>query len=188
MDIQQTYAFLETNFHPNILKYFKKQTIIFNLKPTTTLKEYLDKINDDPVSWLTSFPDDLTCKSAFHQYKLPIYKLLKHTKLHEDYTEQYCDNLLKNIKQAFITNCQDIIDKRKNNTKTIDITTDDTSVSETQSNDGSTHSNYEPQHLTMQDKYESMIHYYKASNEQLVKSNEQLIKCNELLMKLLASK
>jgi hypothetical protein len=138
MDIQETYTFLDTNFKPIILDYFKKQIVLFKVEPTSKLKDYLDIINDDPVQWLSSLPDDLTCKSAFHKYKEPIYKLIKHTKLHEDYGENYCVNLMNNIKQAFTINCQDIIDKRKNSKKPVEtITLDDNSSSETESDDGS---------------------------------------------------
>lgn len=138
MDIQQAYAFLDNNFKPIILDYFKKQIVLFKVEHTSQLKDYLDFINNDPVHWLSSLPDDLTCKSAFHKYKEPIYKLIKHTKLHEDYGENYCVNLMNNIKQAFTINCQDIIDKRKNSKKPVEIITfDDSSSSETESDDGS---------------------------------------------------
>jgi len=138
MDIQETYTFIENNFTQKNLKTFKKQIALFKVEPTDKLKEYLDFILNDPVHWLSSFPDDLTCKSAFHQYKEPIYKLLKDAKLHEDYGENYCVNLMNTIKQAFKINCQDIIDNRKNSRKPTEIITfDDSSSSETESDDGS---------------------------------------------------
>lgn len=139
MDIQETYAFIENNFTKKNLQTFKKQIALSQVEPTAKLKDYLDSINDDPVQWLSSFPNDLTSKSAFHQYKEPVYKLLKHTQLHEDYGENYCVNLMNNIKQAFTINCQDIIDKRKDNKKPTEIITFDDSSSESdiESNDNS---------------------------------------------------
>lgn len=134
MDIQEAYAFIENNFTKKNLQTFKKQIALSQVEPTAKLKDYLDSINDDPVQWLSSFPDDLTCKSAFHQYKEPVYKLLKHAKLHEDYGENYCVNLMNNIKQAFTINCQDIIDKRKNSKKPTEIIAfDDSSSCDTES-------------------------------------------------------
>jgi hypothetical protein len=45
---------------------------------------------------------------------------------------------MNSIKQAFTINCQDIIDKRKNSKKPVEIITfDDSSSSETESDDGS---------------------------------------------------
>jgi hypothetical protein len=200
MDIQQAYAFLDNNFKPIILDYFKKQIVLFKVEHTSQLKDYLDFINNDPVHWLSSLPDDLTCKSAFHKYKEPIYKLIKHTKLHEDYGENYCVNLMNNIKQAFTINCQDIIDKRKNSKKPVEIITfDDSSSSETESDDGSElditklvpaketnkidiqnsniQNNNETQYQLklLQDKLDMQEKYYESILEYYKTTNEQLM-------------
>jgi hypothetical protein len=201
MDIQETYTFIEKHFTQKNLKTFKKQTALFKVEPATKLKEYLDFIYNDPVHWLSSFPDDLTCKSAFHQYKEPIYKLLKDAKLHEDYGENYCVNLMNNIKQAFTTNCQDIIDNRKNSRKPTEIITfDDSSSSETESNvdseldltklepvdktnkkeiqntndENNTELQYELKSL--QDKLVMQEKYYESIIEYYKTTNEQLMK------------
>lgn len=121
MNIQETSAFLTENSKPIINDYFQKQIRIFNLNTTSPLKDYLDFINSDPVHWFNSLPTDLQSKSAFHKYKEPIYKLLKHTKIHELYGKDYCDTIINNMKQAFITTCQSLIDQRKTTKQSISI-------------------------------------------------------------------
>lgn len=137
MNIQETYTFLDNNFSKIVLEYFKKQVSLFKVEPTSKLKDYLDFIDSDPVHWLNSLPNDIQCKSAFHKYKEPIYKLIKHTKLHEDYGENYCSTILTNIKQAFSSNCQDIIDKRKTNKNVSSPIMFDDSSSDTENNHSS---------------------------------------------------
>lgn len=214
MDIQEAYAFIENNFTKKNLQTFKKQIALSQVEPTSKLKDYLDSINNDPVQWLSSFPDDLTCKSAFHQYKEPVYKLLKHTKLHEDYGENYCVNLMNNIKQAFTINCQDIIDKRKNSKKPTEIITfdDSSSESDTESDNGSEldintlvpvdkkpTNNNDTQNINvennnelqnqiklLQDKLVMQEKYYESIIEYYKNSFNLLTNTNEQLMKLLA--
>lgn len=203
MDIQEAYTFIENNFTKKNLQTFKKQTALFKVEPTTKLKEYLDFIHNDPVHWLSSFPDDLTCKSAFHQYKEPIYKLLKDAKLHEDYGENYCINLMNTIKQAFKINCQDIIDNRKNSRKPTEIITfDDSSSNNTDTEsevvseldiktlepvDKSNHKDTQntnvenstevQYHLkSLQDKLAMQEKYYESIIEYYKTTNEQLMK------------
>lgn len=133
MDIQQTYAFLESNYPKIILEYFKKQIVLFQVNPSSKLKDYLDFINNNAVHWLQSLPD-VQSKSGFHKYKDPIYKLIKHNKLYEDYGENYCATLLNTMKQAFTNECQRIIDERKAlKTTHVTLNLDDDDSSETTS-------------------------------------------------------
>lgn len=203
MNIQETSAFLTENSKPIINDYFQKQCRIFNLNSTSPLKDYLDFINSDPVHWFNSLPTDLQSKSAFHKYKEPIYKLLKHTKIHELYGNDYCDTIINNMKQAFITTCQSLIDDRKKTKQTIsiaDTTSETDSIHESdiidtdipepidiiqQSETFSKEYHYQSI-INLQEKHhQEIIEYYETTIQHLKTTNQQLTTNNQQLMKLL---
>lgn len=113
MDIRRALTLL-TNGENN--KYFKDQVKHFHKEQRSPLKEYIELVNKDPVQWLRSLPKGIKSKSTFHKYKAPLYVLLENEEVNEEYGESYCVSVIKNIKDSFKENIDNIINERKNTT------------------------------------------------------------------------
>lgn len=122
MDTQTATTLLTNNEH---VKYFKDQLKHFQRAPETSLKDYLDTINDNVVGWLNSIPKGVKSKSTFHKYKAPLYVILEHNDVINAYGYNYCTSVLRNIKQTFKENIDKIISERKQSVQEEESMTDD---------------------------------------------------------------
>jgi hypothetical protein len=110
MDIQSALALVANHEEKN--KFFKGQVRHFNLDGGSSLKDYLDRINNDAVRWLRDLPKSIKSKPRFHKYKAPIYALLVHKDVVAAYGQEYCSTVLNNLKNAFRDRIDEIINER----------------------------------------------------------------------------
>jgi hypothetical protein len=187
------------------VKYFKEQLRHFQREQTSSLKEYLDIINDNAVKWLSSLPKGIKSKSTFHKYKAPLYCLLEHKDVIAAYGENYCVGVLRSMKQAFKDSIDSIINERKQPNC---VTADDNateSVSECQSDDDGSVldiSNLEVveavapidskdqklQYELLKNKYDSLLREHSRVKGVLERADSELSRAWGLLNKMAQSK
>lgn len=96
------------------IKYFKEQLRHFKIDPSSTLKEYFDFIEQDTLTWLQGLPYNARSKSTFNKYKASVNLLLEHDSIVAEYGEQYCETVIRAIKNCFKENIDNVVKQREN--------------------------------------------------------------------------
>lgn len=122
MEVQTATNLLQNSEH---VKYFKEQLKHFQRGSETSLKDYLDIINNNAVEWLHSLPKGVKSKSTFHKHKAPLYAILEHKDVIDAYGYNYCTTVLRNLKQAFKNNIDKILNERKQNGQEEEVAVDE---------------------------------------------------------------
>jgi hypothetical protein len=170
MDTQTATTILKNNEH---VKYFKDQLRNFQRAPETSLKDYLDIVNNDAVEWLHSLPKGVKSKSTFHKYKAPLYVLLEHKDIIDAYGYNYCTTVLRNLKQAFKDNIDKIISERKQIGQEEEVVVDEIHEKE----DSDDESDLELDNIDIVEKTDK----YEQHSKVHVKYDNLLVEHNELL-------
>lgn len=114
-DIQAAVNFLGTNSSTLNYNSFKEQLNHFNKDFKSPLKDYLDFIQRDALSWLKALPNHIKDKETFIQYITPLHVLLNNKHIQNAYGKTYCNTLNQQIWQVFINNIKLILYERQEN-------------------------------------------------------------------------
>jgi hypothetical protein len=101
MDIQQTNALLVKANNEDNITYFNKHITLYNLQPTTQLKEFFDTINSNTVTWLKSLPKEARSINTLRKYKRALISLLENNEIQSALGAEYCENVKKHINNTF---------------------------------------------------------------------------------------
>lgn len=197
MDIQQAIKLLSNEHH----RYFTEQILYFKIDQTTPLKEYLQLIDNDVLTWFKSAPQNYTKESTFYKFKSPLHYLLQHKDVVKQYGHIYCSTLSNKITNTFSKHKKDFLKERNKDDVVIDNTKNTSyTSSETESDDGSeidinelvpidktnnkdtqrtsAENNNELQYQIklLQNKLDMQEKYYESIIEYYKTSNEQLMK------------
>lgn len=85
---------------------------LYNFKDDADLKEYLDFIVHEPAEWMKGFPARWITKGSFGRPKTALVKLLKLTKVREEYTEAYTQRVYDCVWSTFKKHADDILSHR----------------------------------------------------------------------------
>jgi hypothetical protein len=118
MNIQQALDIVSKASNTDHLKYFKEQTRHFKLEPSSSLKQYFDRIYQDTLTWLQTLPSNAKSKSTFNKYKASVYLLLEQETVVAELGSQYCDTVIKAIKECFKENIDNVVKHREKRIET----------------------------------------------------------------------
>jgi hypothetical protein len=125
MNIQQAIDIVSKATNTDHVKYFKEQARHYKLEPSSSLKGYFDFICKDTLNWLQTLPNNAKSKSTFNKYKASVYLLLEHDSVITELGSQYCETVIKCIKECFKEHIDNVVKQRerKNEPKTIEVIT-----------------------------------------------------------------
>lgn len=113
MNIQHALEIVSKAPNTDHFKYFKEQTRHFKLEPSSSLKQYFDFINQDTLKWLQTLPGNAKSKSTFNKYKASVYLLLEQDAVVANLGTQYCETVMKAIKECFKEHIDNVVKHRE---------------------------------------------------------------------------
>lgn len=104
MKLSEAYSLLVEDGVSDNHRYFAEVYKLYQFRDDQLLKDYLEFIIREPVSWFRGFPAKLTTKTSFSKPKTAVIKLLKHDtvidELGEEYVQRVHDVVWKTYKQC----------------------------------------------------------------------------------------
>jgi hypothetical protein len=112
MDLDASHDMLLKQSTPDNARYFKTVYQHFNKRPDSSLKEYLQFVEENTSEWLDNLPHSLKTRPALAKPKTALNVLLALPEVKADVSPEFCKKVETKLNQTFKNMIVSVVSKR----------------------------------------------------------------------------